>query len=350
MKETETIYEEMRSELERSTGAVVSAGGEMALRLHAVAAELSTLWAQVDWTREQSFPQTASGGMLDLHAASRGLVRAAATAAEGKLTFSIEDARSDEVPIETGTVCLNAAGLAFLTTEAGVIKAGTRSCEVKARAQTSGSAGNVPAGSITFFSLAPVGVSKCGNAHAFTGGADEEDDETLRGRVLASFESLPNGSNRAYYEAEALNTEGIGAVSVLPRARGIGTVDVVVASPSGVPAESVVAAVQERFAKQREICVDVAASAPKTVPVAVTAKITAEDGADFDTVAARVKTALETYFDGKLLGRDILLAKLGSLVFGVSGVANCSITEPTADVAIKYDQLPVAGSVTVTRR
>ena len=42
LKETEEIYEEMKNELERRSGAVLSSGGEMSLRLHAVAAELST--------------------------------------------------------------------------------------------------------------------------------------------------------------------------------------------------------------------------------------------------------------------------------------------------------------------
>lgn len=350
MKETEEIYEEMKNELERRTGAVVNSGGEMALRLHAVAAELSTLWAQVDWTRAQSFPQSASGETLDLHAAARGLTRAAATAAEGSICFSLEATRGDDLTVPAGTICLNAAGLEFATQEDGCIRAGTLSCEIKATAKKAGSAGNVPAGGITFFSLAPVGVAKCSNPHAFTGGRDEETDEDLRGRVLASYENLPNGSNRAYYETEALNTEGVGAVSVLPRARGIGTVDIVVASPSGLPSDDVIAAVKAKFEEQREICVDAVVLAPTTVSVPVTAAIALADGQNFDTVAARVKTAIETYFDGRLLGKSVLRAKLSSLVFAVEGVSNCSILLPTEDVEAAYKQLPVAGTVTVTRR
>ena len=348
MKETEEIYEEMKAELERRSGAVLSSGSEMALRLHAVAAELSTLWAQVDWTRKQSFPQTASGETLDLHAAARGLARAEAVKAEGSLLFSIDTARTDAVSVPLGTVCVNAAGLEFETTEAGTIAPGALSCEVKARARNAGSAGNVPAGSVCFFSLAPVGVARCTNPHAFTGGADKESDAELRERVLASYESLPNGSNRAYYEAEALNTEGVGAASVQPRAHGIGTVDVVIASPSGLPAEETIKKVKAKFEEQREICVDVTVSAPTTVTVPVKATISIEDGQDFDTVAARVKAEIERFFDGRLLGKSVLRAKLSSLIFGVEGVANCILTEPAADVDIGYNQLPVAGTVTVT--
>lgn len=350
MKETDEIYEEMKEELERRTGTVLSSGGEMALRLYAVAAELSSLWAQVDWTRNQGFPQTASGETLDLHAAARGLSRAAAVAAAGTLRFSLEAARNDSVSVPAGIVCLNVAGLEFVTQAEGVIKAGTLFCEVAAKAKQAGSAGNVPAGSVTFFSLAPVGVAKCGNPKAFTGGAGEENDEALRARVLASYASLPNGSNRAYYEAAALDTKGVGAVSVQPRARGIGTVDVVVASPAGVPGNEVLRDVKAKFEKQREICVDVAVSAPTTVEVPVSTAISVEDGLDFDTVATRVKNAIEQFFDGKRLGKSVLLAKLGSLIFSVDGVANYAISKPAADVAVAYNELPVAGTVTVTRR
>ena len=350
MKECEEIYEEMKNELECATGAVISSGGEMSLRLHAVAAELSTLWAQVDWTRCQSFPQTASGETLDLHAAARGLTRTAAVAAKGTMRFLLDAARSDDVAIPVGTVCLNAAGLEFSTTEAAVIKAGTLSCEAKAEARAAGSAGNVPAESVTFFSLAPVGVARCLNPAAFVGGADIESDEALRGRVLASYASLPNGSNRAYYEAETLNTEGVGAVSVLPRARGVGTVDVVVASSAGVPDDTVLSTVRTKLNAQREICVDVAVSAPKTVAVPVTAAIAVADGQDFDTVAARVKNAVEQFFNGERLGKDVLLARLGTLIFGVEGVANYTLTQPSADVSVAYNELPVAGTVTISRR
>lgn len=350
MKETEEIYEEMKNELERETGAVISSGGEMSLRLHAVAAELSTLWAQVDWTRCQSFPQTASGETLDLHAAARGLSRTAATAACGKLRFLLDTARSDAVTVPAGTVCLNAAGLEFATTEAAVIAAGALSCEAKAAARVAGSAGNVPAESVSFFSLAPVGVARCLNPAAFTGGTDTESDEALRERVLASYASLPNGSNRAYYETETLNTEGVGAVSVLPRARGVGTVDVVVASAAGVPDDAVLGEVRTKLNAQREICVDVAVSAPQTVAVPVTAAISIADGQDFDTVAARVTNAVQQFFNGNRLGKDVLVASLGSLIFGVEGVTNYTLSQPAADVSIAYNQLPVAGAVSVSRR
>ncbi len=338
----------MKEELERKTGVSLSGGGDMALRLYALAAEISSLWAQVEWTKNQSFPQTASGGILDLHAYARGLERTSSVAATGSIRFEIDEVRSEDITVASSTVCLNAAGVEFATVSPAIIKAGELFCLAPAAAKTAGKAGNVPANSVIFMSLAPVGVVKCYNPEAFSGGADIEDDESLRARVLASYASLPNGSNKAYYESEALNTDGVAAVCVLPKARGLGTVDIIIASPSGIPSAALVSAVKSKFETQREICVDVEVSAPTTVSVPVSVTITVEDGYEFNSVAAKVKAVLGEYFCGSLLGKSVLRAKLGYVIFGIKGVKNYSISLPANDISLSTSQLPVAGEITVT--
>lgn len=350
MKETSEIYAEMKEELERKTGVSLNSGGDMALRLNAVAAELSTLWAQVEWTKNQCFPQTASGELLDLHAKARELERTSSISATGSIRFETDTARNENISVAAGTVCLNAGGLEFVTKAEAVIKSGELYCLAPAVCRSCGKAGNVPAQSVVFMALAPVGVIRCFNPEAFSGGADAETDEQLRARILASFASLPNGSNKAFYEAETLNTDGVAAVSVLPRNRGLGTVDIIVSSTSGVPSEALLTSVKNKFAKQREICVDVAVSAPVTVTVPVTVAISVDDGYVYDTVAANVVSVLGQYFNGTLLGKDVLLARLGNVVFGVEGVSNYSISLPTADITIADNQLPIAGTISLTRR
>ncbi|MEG0876082.1 MAG: baseplate J/gp47 family protein [Oscillospiraceae bacterium] len=348
MKDTTRIVEEMKDELERRTGASITAGGDMDLRLNAVAAELSSLWAQVEWTKNQAFPQSASGASLDLHAAGRGLKRGLAVAASGVLRFETSEVRATALLVPAGTVCLNAAGAEFLTTQSARIEAGGLFCTANAIARFGGEAGNVPANSVTLMSQAPVGIFKCFNPAAFSGGSGQESDEELRKRVLSSFASLPNGSNVAYYEAAALDTPGVGAVSVAPRARGVGTVDITIASNDGVPSAALVETVRAKLAAQREICVDLAVSAPTTVSVPISVSIETDGQSSFETVSAAVKAALGTYFDGRLLGKKVLLARLGSVIFGVPGLANYSISAPAADVAITGKQLPCLGAVTVT--
>ena len=121
--------------------------------------------------------------------------------------------------------------------------------DVPAQAVEAGAGGNVIAGTVTLLSAMPVGVVQCTNPTAFSGGCDAESDEALRGRVLASYQRLPNGANAAYYEqgGDALSRCGGGEGG--GRARGIGTVNVVIATHAGVPDAALLAAVETDLQK-----------------------------------------------------------------------------------------------------
>lgn len=346
----EEIYSNLLAGVESGSGLRISEGGDMALRLRATAAELSSLWLQVDWLKRQAFPQSAEGEYLNRHAAVRGLERREGTRAAGWISFEIDQALTHRVVVPEGTVCLSLGGLEFLTTQEAGIEAGETSCESFAMAREEGSAGNVPKGSICQMALAPAGIARCVNDEPFAGGSDREDDESLRARVIDSYGRLPNGSNSAYYEAEALNTEGISAARVFPKRRGLGTVDVVVASELGLPSERMLAELSGRFASEREICVDVAVLAPEPVKVDIAAAVEVKTGYREEEVLAEAAAAIRGLFRGGLLGKNLLLAKLGSLIFSVEGVENYVISTPSSDVEIREDQLPVAGTITVTGR
>lgn len=75
VKQSDIIYKEMKAQMEQQSGLVFNEGGDMALRLRVVAAQIESLWAQLDWTKNQVFPQTASGEFLELHGLARGLSR-----------------------------------------------------------------------------------------------------------------------------------------------------------------------------------------------------------------------------------------------------------------------------------
>ena len=157
MKETSEIYGQMKDELERNTGVSLASGGDMALRLYAVATELESLWAQVEWTKNQCFPQTATGELLDLHAKARALERTSSVSATGVIRFETDEARSENISVPLGTVCLNAGGLEFATTEVAAIKAGELFCLAPAVCKTAGRAGNVPAQSEPGILCRPAG-------------------------------------------------------------------------------------------------------------------------------------------------------------------------------------------------
>ena len=169
MQTMETIYEEMKAKLGELTGLTVTDGGDLTLRLYAVAAQLYSLWEQAEFVLRQCFPQTAEGVWLDRHAQVRGMERRAGTRSVGTLRFSVTTAASRDLTVAAGTVCTDSAGNRFETTAAGTIAAGTLFCDVPARAAESGAAGNVPADTVTYMVLAPAGVEAVTNPAAATG-------------------------------------------------------------------------------------------------------------------------------------------------------------------------------------
>lgn len=347
MKTIEEIYQEMTAEFAARTGVELAADGDMAVRLYAVAAQIYSLYVQSQWVARQCFPQTATGEYLDRHATLRGLTRRQAARAEGILRFGVDTAHSTDLTIPAGTVCMTAGLVRFETLEDAVLTAGTTQVEVSARAVEPGQAGNAAADTISSMAVAPVGVKSVTNPTVFTGGVEEEDDEALRSRVLESFQRLPNGANAAFYEQGALSFSQVAAVRVLPKKRGVGTVDVVIATDTGLPDAELLGQVEEYFESRREIAVDVAVLAPEAKNVNVTVKVKAAEGWDKETVQENVESAVAGWFHGGRLGRDVLLAELGNLIFAVDGVANYAIAQPAADVAVESDQLPALGTLTV---
>ena len=306
----EELYGQMVDTFQRETGLALAGDGDMAVRLYAVAAQLYALYVQADWVGRQCFPQTAQGDYLDKHAQLRGLERRAATAAVGVLSFETDHPPEADLSIPEGTVCMTAAQVRFETTEAGVLKAGQTSAQVRARAVEPGAAGNAAAGTVRAMAVAPVGVSRCTNPEAFSGGLDAEGDESLRERVLE-------------------------------------TVDVFLATAAGLPDSGLLEQVAAHLEERREIAVDVQVKAPEVRTVDVSVKVAARPGADFDTVRQAVESAVRGWFDGRLLGQSVLRAQLGALIFGVEGVENYALTAPAADVAAAVDELPQLGTLTV---
>lgn len=165
---------------------------------------------------------------------------------------------------------------------------------------------------------------------------------------MESYQRLPNGANAAWYEQTAMGHEGVAAARAVGRARGIGTVDVYIATAAGLPNGTLLAAVQADLQERREIAVDVQVKAPAAVEMDVSAELAVREGADFSAVKAAAEQALASFFSGRRLGGPVLLAELGDLLYHVEGVENYRLLAPAADLAAEDGTLPMLGRVTVT--
>lgn len=347
MRTIDEIYRELLRAYAARCGFTPEEGCDLAVRLYAAAAQIQALEMQADWVMDQSFPQTARGIYLDRHAAMRGLERTAATRAVGTLEFSVGAALAVELTVPAETVCMTAEEVRFRTTRATVLPAGELVTQVPAEALEPGSAGNAVGGTVTILTACPVGITGCRNPAAFFGGSDAEGDEALRARILESYRRLPNGANAAWYERTAMNHAGVAAARAVGRARGIGTVDVTIATEAGTPGEALLEEVRADLQEKREIAVDVQVRGPEVTRVDVSLEIAVAAGADMTAVQAAVEQAVTTFFSGRRLGRPVRLAELGSRIYGVEGVENYRFLTPAEDVPAQATTLPLLGTLTV---
>ena len=347
MKTIDEIYREMLACFGEETGLEPREGTDLSARMYALAAQVYALYVQADWVARQAFPQTAEGEYLDYHAQLRSLERKPALPAQGTVRFTAGEAAQSDRAIPEGTVCMTAGLVRFATTQAAVLPAGELTVDVPVQALEPGTAGNVSAQTVVSMAVAPMGIASCTNPQAFAGGADGEGDEELRARILDTFRRLPNGANVAFYEQGALSFDQVAAAAVIPKPRGLGSVDVIVSTLAGTPGEELLEQLQDYFEQRREIAVDVQVKAPTPVTVNVAVQVKAKGGWDKTQVLDQVEEALEGWFDGKLLGQDVLLARLGSLIYGCDGVENYAVSAPAADLAVDAGQLPVLGTLSV---
>lgn len=347
-KTIDAIYGEMLSAFGEASGYLPSASCDLAARLYAAAAQIQGMYIQAQWLLDQSFPQTAKGAFLERHAQLRGLARSVATCAVGTLRFGLSVPVGNDLTVKSGTVCMTETGIRFATTDNAVLRAGQLYVDAPAVALEPGKAGNVAANTITIMAAMPVGIKACTNPEAFSGGDDEESDDSLRRRLLDSYLRLPNGANAAYYEQTALSRTGVAAAVAVGRPRGVGSVDLYIATDGGIPDETLLEEVDEYLQEKREISVDlrVLAPTPRTVDISVSVQPAA--GFTFEEARADVDAALREAFTGAMLGKGVTLAFLGNLIYSLNSVANYSFTAPAADLDASPTTLPCLGSVQIT--
>ena len=252
------------------------------------------------------------------------------------------------VTIGAGTVCMTGEGVRFSTTEDVVLPSGALYADAPAMALEPGKQGNVAAGSVTIMAAMPVGIKACTNPEAFSGGDDEEDDSSLRRRLLDSYLRLPNGANAAYYEQTALSRTGVAAALAVRCPRGVGSVDLYVATDAGIPDQDLLRELNDYLQEKREISVDLRVLAPRPLPININVAIQRAGSATFEKARADADAALRSVFTGAMLGKEVTLAFLGNLLYSQESIQNYRLTSPTADLAASPTVLPCLGSVTIT--
>ncbi|MEG1843827.1 MAG: baseplate J/gp47 family protein [Clostridia bacterium] len=306
------------------------------------------------------FPAYSYGIWLDQLAQSAGISRRAATRSTGLL--SITGTQGTIIPIGFTFATPSSGGnpnVEFDSTSAAEIPA-TGTITVPVRCVSEGTIGNVPANCITLMSTPISGIASVVNENAFTGGMEEEDDETFVHRINkaeweldASFVGSP-----ADYERWALEVAGVGSVIVVPEWKGVGTgsVKLIILDANGQPAgQDILTAVYDHVIspdrpsdRKAPIGAMITVVSATSATINLSARVELAPDTALSAVSSDFKAAIAAYFSEA--SGTVRYTKIGSLLGSVSGVLDYDllrVNNGTANIQLGTDQIPVVGAVTL---
>jgi len=310
---------------------------------------------------------TSSGADLDSWMLDYGLVRLAATASTGQVTFSRFTSTYQAV-ISVGTIIQTADGTqqftviadttqpAYSATLGGyVIAAGIAGAVATVQAVNTGAATNVLANTITMLTQAIQFVDTVINAAAFTNGTDAESDSAFRARFITYINGLSKAVKTAIGNAILAVKQGLSYVLVenqtyggLPQA---GYFYAVVDDGTGSPPSTLLSSVSNAIDAVRPFTSTFAVFAPVVVTANVAMTIATASGYSHSVVVGLVQTALQNYINSLAIGQTLSYTRLAQVAYdaspGVTNVTGTTLNGGTADLAATSQQIVKFGTVTV---
>lgn len=307
----------------------------------------------IDEAKQQLDPENLHDSALDRYIYPRsGLERKAATFAHGSLTVT------GTGTVEQGTLFESGGGVQYYATETVAIEGeGT----VPVTCTVDGTAGNLPAHSVTQMPVAVQDIASCDNPEPIGGGYAEESDSEYFSRYLVVLRTPATSGNVYHYVQWALEVAGVGHVKVFPRVQGVNTVDVVIADNAGQPASpALVKSVQDYIDPENEgagrgqapIGAQCFVSAAAEKKIAISCKVFKSNTAEADSVTAAVKAAVAAYLAGTVFVQDyVSYAQIAAAILSADGVVDfegLAVGGGTSNIAVGERECPVLGEVTIT--
>jgi uncharacterized phage protein gp47/JayE len=303
-----------------------------------------------------ALPQYSYGEHLRFLAVLRGIWEKEAVKARTMLR--VEAAPGTSIP--AGSIAIVPSDgvqevIEFKTLERGDVDE-TEIIELQVESLKEGVEGNVDAGTIIAFARSITGVRSVTNPEPATGGADPEDDESLRERFIYSYQEPPLSGARNDYKRWAQEVPGVGFVDVIPEWEGPGTVKVILLDANGAPAnQSLVDAVQEHIAPDGRdggglapigALVTVVGPAVKEINVSYDAVL--EEGVDPAVFNNGFIQALQQYYTQVGVGGIVNYNKIGGILINLDGVKDYSdllVNNATENIQLVSGEVAVSGVV-----
>lgn len=374
LKETSTeeeIHRRMLSELPEDLDQ--SEGGYVYDLTRPTAIEVARLKEfELVETLKLIWPRFAEGIYLDYHAETRGLERKEAINAAGKLHI---EGKSGTL-ISEGTIFMTESiheepAKEYETLEEAEISEGENgmgSVDVPIQSIEAGSNGNSAAGTILLQDNVSEDITLIINPEPITGGMEEEDDESLRERIMEYDQSQGESfvGNLNDYKRWAMSVDGIGNAVIVPPDDDSGVIQIILTDANGQPAsEELCQNVNDWIMQPNEpekrlapINARIQAKAQESMPVIVTAKVELEQS-KLEDVQKSFETELKEYLKSAATEGEIRYTKVCGILGVTEGVydyKNLTVkkaeedenNDGTVNLLIPAGSAPMLQSVTLT--
>lgn len=314
------------------------------------------LYAYLRWQYRQMFTDTADEDALVRDGEMRGVFRGVASYSTGTVAVTGTNGAAIAAYKELAT----ADGRLVMVTEDGVIAGGVGSVPVVAI--TAGAAGNLVAGTALSFTTGISGVNAAAivEARGLSGGADVEDLEVYRAKVIEHKQRPPQGGSANDYRVWAREVPGVTRAWPSPKEQGIGTVTVrfmmddVRANVGGIPQGDDASDYDEGtgdqaivfayMAARRPEGMDLYVCAPLPVPLDLTiTDLTPDTPALRDAIAAELRDMLRRDAEP---GGTIHPSRISEAISIAIGEGHHVLSSPAAAVAHAAGEIAVLGAVT----
>lgn len=287
---------------------------------------------------EQLLVRFAGKVILDYLGELVATPRLLAQPARCQIRFSLPAVSTQPVYISAGTRVSTQDGKLTFTTDREVsIAAGQLQVEVAATCLTPGTQGNDWAlGQINVISNAPVAGLVASNITVTSDGAEDEEDDRYRERIILAPEAFSNAGSRGAYRYHALAVHQ-SIIDVAVHGPDEGQLDGHVAlyplTSTGLPSADLLEQVKARVSgeKVRPLCDTVHALMPVEIPFTIKAQLTFYDTAEQSVALAAAQVAAEAYAADRRskLGLDLVREQL-TAALQVAGVYRADLELPAA--------------------
>ena len=298
------------------------------------------------------WPDTSHGEYLEKHAERLLITRKEAQYAVGEITFTGKAGTVIPSGYAVYTESKNAiASKGYVTTSECVIgENGT--VTVGAIAIMAGKIGNTAANTVVINASSYEDITSITNEKAFTGGVEEEDDDSLYKRIygIESMQGDRNTGNPSDYKRWALEVPGTGAARVIRPKDSSGLVTIILTDGNGDPAnETLCNAVYNHIMSPNDEDARIAPCGaflkvipPETITILVSAKVELSHGR-IEDVRDTFTQKLKEYYPVAIEHKEVLYHKICNVLGDIDGVydiSNVTVNGSTSNIALDDGVFP----------